>query len=450
MNDKKDKEEKYSIKKQDALSIFKGLGEKGVSELFKRAVVKKLGEGDILIKEKTNDPSMYVILEGEMKVVDFAADESEGVVILEKGQWVGKTAATRKVGITARAVASCQTSVMVIEEGTIDMLDEKSQLYFYRQLRRFQKALIRRIEEEESVLLEKNKKIAEHMFRMAEGAKSDYGKSEFIMNIINKVPRLPPFVYTLADKLLEGEASVQEVTGIIKGDPSLVADILKAANSPYYGFRRKIPDIDSAVLYLGFRELYQLVIAEGIRSSMPDTPNSREFHTHSVAISHFAFILSQEAKTGTPVQLATIGLLHNIGSGVIELLKIKNPSLGVLLSSLDAAQMGQLLLKEWGLPELLWKSVKFQSYPEFCLPEKIPDEAIDNVSILYLAHLCYDYYNDRSEDDMPLCFFNEYVKRLGWRGMSVSEIADKKALPGLVKKMQTLPAFLRGLLEKYT
>ena len=204
------------------------------------------------------------------------------------------------------------------------------------------------------------------------------------------------------------------------------------------------------MLYLGFRELYQLVLAEGIRSSMPDTPNSREFHAHSVAISHFAFVLSQEAKIGTPVRLATIGLLHNIGSGVLELVKTKNPSLGVLLSSLDAAQIGQLLLKEWGLPELLWKSVKFQSYPEFSTPEKIPDDVIDNVSILYLAHLCYDFYNDRSEDDMPLCFFNEYVKRLGWEGMSVDEIADKKALPGLLKKMQTLPAFLRALLEEYT
>ena len=87
-----------------------------------------------------------------------------------------------------------------------------------------------------------------------------------------------------------------------------MADVLKSINSSYYGLRKKVSDIKNAVLLLGFQELYQLVMSEGLRRTMPDTPDFRALHSEALVISYIAFSLSISSQVGIPVQMATIGM----------------------------------------------------------------------------------------------------------------------------------------------
>ena len=68
-------------------------------------------------------------------------------------------------------------------------------------------------------------------------------------------------------------------------------------------------------------------MAESVRRTMPDNPEFQELHFHSVAISQISFILSQAKHIAKPAQMATIGLLHDLGQIVILLLKQQNPKL---------------------------------------------------------------------------------------------------------------------------
>lgn len=200
---------------------------------------------------------------------------------------------------------------------------------------------------------------------------------------------------------------------------------------------------------LGFNEIHNMIIAEGVRETMPNTPSFRELHAHSVAVSNIAYSISNRIKIGKPSELATIGLLHDVGQIVIELLKGRNPKMAVFIASLDKSQMGSLLLETWSLPEVLWRTVEFMPYPEFSSPDNIPEEFRNNVILLYLAHLSYDFFLGRPENTLPTSFFDENKRLIGLKDYSLYEIAQRCALPGLLKKITSLPAPLRKLIQEH-
>ena len=183
---------------------------------------------------------------------------------------------------------------------------------------------------------------------------------------------------------------------------------------------------------------------------MPDTPDFNAIQSHSVAISHIAFALSLTSRTGHPSEVATIGLLHDLGRGVILLLKKQNPSLGILIDSLDHAKLGALLLKEWGMPDILTRSLEFQSYPEFLPPDMIQMEVRNNVAILYLAHLCFNLLTGTSQHTLPDIFMAQYLRLFGWEQLDVSQVVQKHLLPTLTKSIESYPIAFRQLLKEYT
>ena len=276
-----------------------------------------------------------------------------------------------------------------------------------------------------------------------------YGDSEIIRKIIKKIPRLPSFASTLIIQLAEKNISLHKATDLIKQDPSSVAVVLKAVNSSYYGLRQKVSDVNHALMLIGFGRIYQLIVAEGLHRCMPDTPSFNRLQSHSVAISHIAFALSLTSQIGHASEVATIGLLHDLGRGVILLLKKQNPSLDIFLDSLDHAQLGALLLNEWGMPGVLTRSLEFQSYPELLPPDMIPVEIRNNVVILYIAHLCLNLLGGTSEHTLSDLFLAEYMRLLGWEQLDLSQAVQKHLLPILAKNSEGYPIEFRNVVKEY-
>jgi hypothetical protein len=108
------------------------------------------------------------------------------------------------------------------------------------------------------------------------------------------------------------------------------------------------------------------------------------------------------------------------------------------------------MLKEWNLPDVLWKSVEFQAYPEFSSPHNIPEELRYNITLLYLSHLCYNLFQGKKESELSTTFFDEYIELTSWRGLTLDEIFRERLLPAMVKKSKTYPLPLRQLIEKQT
>jgi HD-like signal output (HDOD) protein len=337
--------------------------------------------------------------------------------------------------------------VMVIEKSTLEALEEKTQLFFFKRLNDLAFERIRSLEARESDLARKNKSLRNNLMFGRAQKKVDYGSSELVQGIVQKIPKLPVFATTLAVKLLEEDISAAEIGDLIKGDPSLVGAVLKTVNSPYFGFQKKISDINHAVVLLGFNQLHQLVVGEGVRRTMPDRAVFRELHAHSSAVSQIAFTLSQTSGVGKPSQVATIGLLHDLGRGIVELLKEQNPKISVLLEGADPSQIGSLLLKMWNLPEVVWKSAECQVLPEYKPPSEIPADVRDLVATLYLSHLGYAFLQGRPEEEMATSFLEEYLELFRWEKLTIAGMMETKILPPIAKRMETYPAAFRDLLK---
>ena len=437
-------------KNQDVqLIAFKGLGEKEINALYKNIPIKKLQPNQILIKEGDIDQAVYIILSGKLRIVKNISGQINTIATLQAGQWLGEIAFVRQSPRAASAIATEPTTVMAFDRNTIHSLDDRTQLFFYKRLFSLSVERVKHLEKTQKALANKNKRLMDDIFSERVQVKADFRTSETIQSIIKKIPRLPIFASGLTSKLMGTRASASEVAEDVKNDPSLVGIVLKTVNSAYYSFQKKVSDIQHAIVLLGFNEIYNIIIAEGVRETMPNTLSFRELHAHSVAISNIAYSISNHAKIGKPSELATIGLLHDVGQIVIELLKERNPKMAVFIASLDNSQMGSLLLETWNLPEVLWKTVEFLPYPEFSSPDNIPEELRNNVILLYLAHLCYDLFLGRPGNTLPTSFLDENKRLIGLKDYSLYEIAQRRALPGLLKKITSLPTPLRKLIQEH-
>jgi CRP-like cAMP-binding protein len=428
---------------KDPLPDFKELSEKEIIEISRRATIIKIQTGDILMTEDDADHRAYIVLEGEMNLVQDAKARPKIIAVFSKGDWIEGTAFTGGLFESSSVIAAEPARIMVLDKKTIDSLNDITQLSIYRRLAHLYAERIRRIQKNENNLSEKNRQLKQDIFNHRSQFNTSFHRSETIKGIIQKVPRLPAFATTLSGQLLTTDLVEQ-----IKRDPALVAIVLKNINSAFYSFQKKISDIHHAVVLLGFEQIYQIVISEGIRRTMPNTPQFKELHLHSEIVSHIAFVLSLESHNGHPAEMASFGLLHEIGQIVIQLLKKQNPKIAALIDVLDQAQLGSLLLKAWNLPDVLWKSVEYQTYPEFSSLRNIPEEIRYNVTLLYLSHLCYDLFQGKKERELPTTFLDEYIELTNWKGLTLEDIARNRLLPALVKKSQTYPLPLRQLIEK--
>jgi HD-like signal output (HDOD) protein len=428
---------------KDPLSVTNRLTEKEIIEMSRRAVIKKMNAGDMLMKEDDANYVVYVVLDGKLNLLQDAKSNPKTLTFFSRGNWIEETLLTGDSFGSTSVMAAEPASIMVLNKETIDSLTDMTQLSVYKRLAHLYSERVRNIQKNGDDLVKKNRQLKQDIFNHCCHLKTGFHRSEMIESIVQKVPRLPAFVTTLSGQLL-----TKELVDQIKRDPALVAIVLKTINSAFYSFQKKISDIHHAVVLLGFEQIYQIVVSESIRRTMPNTPKFKELHLHSEIVSHIAFMLSLESRHGHPAEMASLGLLHEIGQIVIQLLKKQNPKIGELMDFLEQAQLGSLLLKTWNLPEVLWKSVEYQSYPEFSSPENIPEELRYNVTLLYMSHLCCDLFQGKKEKELPTTFLDEYIELTNWKGLSLEDITRNRLLPAMVKKSQTYPLPLRQLIDK--
>lgn len=79
------------------------------------------------------------------------------------------------------------------------------------------------------------------------------------------VPRLPIVLPRLISAVRREAVSSSELAQRVALDPTLVAEVVRLANSPRYRTSRQVADLQEAILMLGQRGLMQIVIAAAMR-----------------------------------------------------------------------------------------------------------------------------------------------------------------------------------------
>jgi HD-like signal output (HDOD) protein len=94
-----------------------------------------------------------------------------------------------------------------------------------------------------------------------------------------ELPMLPKGVIAVLNILRRDDASLADVATHVEQDPVLAARILRMANSSYFGGRRSVASLTSAVMMIGVRPLTTLLVACGAQAVFAQIPgvNLRRF-----------------------------------------------------------------------------------------------------------------------------------------------------------------------------
>ncbi|MCX5759719.1 MAG: HDOD domain-containing protein [Candidatus Hydrogenedentes bacterium] len=181
------------------------------------------------------------------------------------------------------------------------------------------------------------------------------------------LPALPTVMSRILATIADPDASALDLSPHISADQSLTASLLRIVNSVYYGHYRRVANITSAIVMLGFREVCNLALATTtFRTFLAGHAHydRTQLWRHSLAAAMAAERLANAL--GMPVEGCFVsGLLHDIGKVVFDVLyperfqqAIREAHTGNAFIrdieprylGMDHAAVGRLLAEQWDLP----------------------------------------------------------------------------------------------------
>ena len=116
---------------------------------------------------------------------------------------------------------------------------------------------------------------------------------------ISSFPAMSPAATKLLSILSDPNSGAGEVEKELRYDPGLTANIIRIANSAYFGGGGEIGSVRQAIVRLGWDKMRQLVVASSVNAVM-ETPvagydlPSGELWRHAVGVSVAAEIMVKE------------------------------------------------------------------------------------------------------------------------------------------------------------
>ena len=147
-------------------------------------------------------------------------------------------------------------------------------------------------------------------------------KEKNIASLLKSFPSMPGAAVKLLALIDDPDMNVSQIEAILRHDAGLTANVLKLANSAYFGIPGKVGSVRQAVLILGIKRLIQMVIASCVSAIMAkpvpgyDLP-AGELWRHSLAVSVAAEGLVKELDVSGTEEFFTAALLHDVGKLVL-------------------------------------------------------------------------------------------------------------------------------------
>ncbi len=89
--------------------------------------------------------------------------------------------------------------------------------------------------------------------------------NDSLLSKIKTLPPLPETVTQIQRICADPESSVGDLIKVVEKDPMITANLLKAANSPFYGFSREIKSVSQAVSLFGMSTVKGLALSGAVK-----------------------------------------------------------------------------------------------------------------------------------------------------------------------------------------
>lgn len=198
------------------------------------------------------------------------------------------------------------------------------------------------------------------------------------LEISSNLPSIPLIISEVLNAIDNPSISAAALANIIERDQSLTARVLTVANSPFYGFARKISTIDLAIVVMGTNTIKEivlsLIIQRIILKRISLIFNTKSFWQYSVFCGACSRFLARKLGYRLSGEAFVSGLMHDLGILVIlqnlpkEFQLIRKLQSDNGLSFVEAenkilncnhCDIGAWLAEKWFLPEKLCDSIKY-------------------------------------------------------------------------------------------
>lgn len=181
---------------------------------------------------------------------------------------------------------------------------------------------------------------------------------------------LPHVAIRLSQVISEDKCTVKDLEEIIRLDPTLVLRLLRIVNSPYYALSEKANSISRAVIFIGMKNLRNLVVIEALKDIFKKGDRENVFSRHHLwlhcaAVSICSQMISERIFGQMGEDAFLCGILHDVGMIVaaqvtpdlfFQACEAYSPDAGPLtqfendIIGTDHGKVGYLLAGDWKLP----------------------------------------------------------------------------------------------------
>ncbi len=235
-------------------------------------------------------------------------------------------------------------------------------------------------------------------------------------SILERIKALPPLPKTLVEMQAicdRPDGSIAELAAVVEHDPMIVANLLKSANSPLYGFGKEISSVQQAVSLFGMSMTRSIALSASVRKLL-----KVDMAPYNVSPDNFADISSKQAQLITrwykridpskKDMLFLAALMQETGKIIIADEILQNDESETFKSEISAthniaqvehsfveettATVTAAIFKHWGFDEELVNMIFYSDNPT-----KAPSEVKEYALALHIVKTAIPVNNPLSE-----------------------------------------------------
>jgi len=280
------------------------------------------------------------------------------------------------------------------------------------------------------------------------GEKCEGKKVEEIVKKVMSFPKPSSLVHRIYTLIQDPECSPKDVAAIARTDPILASKILQTVNSVHYSLPNKVNSVFSAILLMGYSQMYKMIVSLELQKSLNSININPEWKSslwlHSITVSTISGYLAKKYRIVPEGLASTAGLLHDIGKiYMCPMIKKEKdfesiyentpPGPDFLRNEAEYfgvthAVVGACLIEYWGFSPMLKQVAAYHHFPPLVAPSSFDPDNLSIIALVFFSDLiakAYKYDNIDSLKEVNIA--KEYFD-ITWLPKDLSSTLDDSQL----------------------
>lgn len=209
---------------------------------------------------------------------------------------------------------------------------------------------------------------------------------EAIVEGITRLKPIPKSLQPMMELAKDPEVDMDRLTEAVSQDPVLIANLLKDANSAYYGRSGKFETVNQAVVFLGTAEVFNLVLMAGCRDTLAAAQEGYDLSTgelwrYSLSSALLAKAVAVKTNLADRQLVFTASMVKDIGKLVLsQYVSEKYEEIRGLVDAkgysfreaekavlgIDHAELGAMVAQHWRFSPKMIDIIRHHHHPLQC------------------------------------------------------------------------------------